>query len=65
VEEVIGAHVESIPLKVRRIADPREVTDCVLFLASDRASFINGVSVNVDGGQMKPILSRLLHSRPH
>ena len=64
VEQVVTAHVESIPLKLGRIADPREVTDCVLFLASDRASFVNGVSINVDGGQMKPILSRLLHSRP-
>jgi NAD(P)-dependent dehydrogenase (short-subunit alcohol dehydrogenase family) len=61
VEAVVTAHVESIPLKVRRIADPREVTNCVLFLASDCASFVNGVSINVDGGQMKPILSRLLH----
>jgi enoyl-[acyl-carrier-protein] reductase (NADH) len=53
VEEVVDAHVESIPLKLGRIAEPREVTDVVLFLASDRATFVNGVSVNVDGGQMK------------
>ena len=61
VQEVIDAHVESIPLKLRRIADPREVTNCVLFLASDCASFVNGVSINVDGGQMKPLLSRLVY----
>jgi NAD(P)-dependent dehydrogenase (short-subunit alcohol dehydrogenase family) len=61
VQQVIAAHVESIPLKLRRIADPREVTNCVLFLASDCASFVNGVSINVDGGQMKPVLSRLVY----
>ena len=38
-------------------------TDVVLFLASDRASFVNGVSVNVDGGQMKPVLARLVYGR--
>jgi 3-oxoacyl-[acyl-carrier protein] reductase len=63
VQEVVDAHVESIPLKLGRIAEPREVTDVVLFLASDRASFVNGVSVNVDGGQMKPVLARLVHGR--
>jgi 3-oxoacyl-[acyl-carrier protein] reductase len=63
VQEVVDAHVESIPLKVGRIAEPREVTDVVLFLASDRASFVNGVSVNVDGGQMKPVLARLVYGR--
>jgi 3-oxoacyl-[acyl-carrier protein] reductase len=63
VEEVVDAHVESIPLKLGRIAQPREVTDVVLFLASDRASFVNGVSVNVDGGQMKPMLARLVYGR--
>lgn len=60
VDEVIRAHVESIPLKLGRIALPREITDVVLFLASDRAGFVNGELINVDGGQMKPVLSRLM-----
>jgi 3-oxoacyl-[acyl-carrier protein] reductase len=64
VDQVIQGHVDSIPLKVKRIATPREVTNVVLFLASDRASFVNGVSVNVDGGQMKPILARTVHGAP-
>ncbi len=32
----------------------------VLFLASDRATSINGASITIDGGQMKPVLSRLV-----
>jgi 3-oxoacyl-[acyl-carrier protein] reductase len=63
VEEVVDAHVDSIPLKLGRIAQPREVTDVVLFLASERASFVNGVSVNIDGGQMKPVLARRIYAR--
>ncbi len=63
VDEVVAAHVDSIPLSLGRIAKPREVTDVVLFLASDRASFVNGVSVNIDGGQMKPLLADRVHAR--
>jgi NAD(P)-dependent dehydrogenase (short-subunit alcohol dehydrogenase family) len=62
VEEVVNAHVDSIPLNLGRIALPREVTNVVLFLASDRASFVNGVSINIDGGQMKPVLARRVYS---
>jgi 3-oxoacyl-[acyl-carrier protein] reductase len=63
VGEVEKAHVDSIPLKLGRIALPREVTNAVLFLASDRASFVNGVSINIDGGQMKPVLARLVYQK--
>jgi NAD(P)-dependent dehydrogenase (short-subunit alcohol dehydrogenase family) len=34
----------------RRIADPREIGEAVAFVASDRASFMTGSSVMVDGG---------------
>lgn len=63
VEEVVKAHVDSIPLKLGRIALPREVTNVVLFLASERSSFVNGVSINIDGGQMKPVLAQRVYSR--
>jgi 3-oxoacyl-[acyl-carrier protein] reductase len=63
VEDVVNAHVDSIPLKLGRIAAPREVTNVVLFLASDRASFVNGVSINIDGGQMKPVLARRVYGQ--
>ena len=33
-----------------RLARPRDVADLVAFLASDRASFINGICVTLDGG---------------
>lgn len=33
-----------------RMADPREVSYCVLFFASDESSFVTGAELLVDGG---------------
>lgn len=41
--------VESLPLK--RLADPQEIAQSVIFLASDESRFITGVALFVDGGQ--------------
>jgi NAD(P)-dependent dehydrogenase (short-subunit alcohol dehydrogenase family) len=35
---------------MRRLAEPSEIADAVLFLASDRAGFITGTTLVVDGG---------------
>jgi 3-oxoacyl-[acyl-carrier protein] reductase len=38
-------------IPVGRMAEAREIADAVVYLASERASFITGVSLLVDGGQ--------------
>jgi NAD(P)-dependent dehydrogenase (short-subunit alcohol dehydrogenase family) len=35
---------------IQRCADPREIAQAILFLASDEASFITGAHLMVDGG---------------
>ncbi len=43
------AYAETIPLG--RFGDPTDVADAALFLASDRAGYVNGASLPVDGGR--------------
>lgn len=47
-KHVLEAMVEQTP--VGRIGQPQDVANAYLFLASDEASFINGVVLSVDGG---------------
>jgi NAD(P)-dependent dehydrogenase (short-subunit alcohol dehydrogenase family) len=54
VEEADRRANASIPLG--RICTLEEVGDPAAFLASDRAHFINGTMVNIDGGQRKAIM---------
>ena len=52
--EVVAAWEAGIPMG--RLAEPREFAALVAFLASERASYITGASVAVDGGCVKSLL---------
>ena len=53
VEEVIATMKNSTPVK--RFAKAEETADAITFLASERASYINGINVPVDGGRTKSL----------
>jgi 3-oxoacyl-[acyl-carrier protein] reductase len=49
--EIFAAWVGDSALK--RVGDPREVADAIVWLASERASYITGQTILVDGGAYK------------
>ncbi len=52
-DEVLSDMAKQSPMQ--RIAEPEEVAEAIAFLASDRASYINGINVPVDGGRTKSL----------
>jgi len=53
-EEVIAAWQREVP--AGRLGTPREFAAVVAFLASERASYVNGTSIAVDGGLVRSLL---------
>jgi len=51
--EIQQRWAKQVPL--RRVGRPEEFADVVVFLASERASYVTGVSVSIDGGLVRGI----------
>lgn len=54
VDEVATTWIGAIP--AGRMGNPRELADLVAFLASERAAFITGTTIQIDGGQIRFVL---------
>ena len=52
-KEYMAEIVKDIPAE--RMGRPEEIADAIAFLASERASYINGINLLVDGGLAKGI----------
>jgi len=53
-EDVLARFEREIPMK--RLGEPHEFAAMAAFLASDRASYVTGQSIAVDGGWIKSLL---------
>ncbi|MEL0083355.1 MAG: SDR family oxidoreductase [Gammaproteobacteria bacterium] len=53
-DQAIAARVSRIP--TGRLGRPEEMADLVAFLASERAGFINGLSIPLEGGQLRSVI---------
>jgi len=54
VEQVVTGLVENIP--AGRMGDPAELGDLVAFLASERAAYITGTAIHIDGGFFRGLM---------
>lgn len=53
IEQVFDEMAQASPMQ--RLAQAEEIANAIAFLASDKASYINGINVPVDGGRTKSL----------
>ncbi|MEY2468368.1 MAG: 3-oxoacyl-[acyl-carrier protein] reductase [Actinomycetota bacterium] len=54
-DEVLQRMLERQRVNVRRFGQPNEIADAIVFLASERATFITGAALAIDGGTLRSI----------
>jgi 3-oxoacyl-[acyl-carrier protein] reductase len=53
VDAILEEMASESPMK--RIAEPKEIANAILFLASPMSSYVNGINIPVDGGRTKSL----------
>ena len=53
IEDITKGVENSIPVK--KLGEPEELAAAVCFLCSNEASFINGINLPIDGGQIRSL----------
>jgi NAD(P)-dependent dehydrogenase (short-subunit alcohol dehydrogenase family) len=59
-EDVRRLRSNSVPLK--RLGSAKDVAECALFLASEKAGYISGENITIDGGVIHSVLMQLPRS---
>jgi NAD(P)-dependent dehydrogenase (short-subunit alcohol dehydrogenase family) len=49
-EEFYGQSAKARSVPLGRVGEAHEAGDVIAFLASERASYLTGVAINIDGG---------------
>jgi len=52
-EAIADAMAQEVPMK--RLGEPEEIASAAVFLASEQASYITGITLLVDGGRTRAL----------
>ncbi len=55
VDEVMDRMLGRMRIAIKRMGKPEEIADAIVFLASERAAFITGATLAIDGGTLRGI----------